>query len=75
MKSTVEEPDGQQLVPLPPPVEARRGVTVEDLMPLFDLAQAVRRHNFMTEVARNLMVSGVDYGVIPGTTKPTPSSG
>jgi hypothetical protein len=40
-------------------------------MPVLDLAAAVRRHNFMTEVARNLMVSGVDYGVIPGTTKPT----
>jgi len=71
MKSnTIEEPAGQQLVVLPP-VEARRGVTVEDLMPVLDLAAAVRRHNFMTEVARKLMVSGVDFGVIPGTTKPT----
>ena len=54
-------------------VEVRRpgAVTVEDLMPVFDMIQAVRRRNFMTEVARNLMVSGVDFGVIPGTNKPT----
>ncbi len=72
MKSKVEEPGGQQLVTLPPPMEARRGVTAEDLMPVLDLAAAVRRHNFMTEIARSLMVDGVDYGVIPGTsTKPT----
>jgi hypothetical protein len=55
-------------------VEVRRPgvVTPEDLMPVLDLAAAVRRRNFMVEVTRNLMVAGVDYGVIPGTgSKPT----
>jgi hypothetical protein len=56
------------------PVEVRRPgvVTAEDLMPVLDLATAVRRRNFMVEVTRTLMVAGVDYGVIPGTgSKPT----
>jgi hypothetical protein len=55
-------------------VEVRRPgvVTAEDLMPVLDLATAVRRRNFMVEVTRNLMMAGVDYGVIPGTgSKPT----
>jgi hypothetical protein len=65
--------ESKALVAVPEPAEVRRpgAVTAEDLMPVLDLAAAVRRHNFMTEVARNLMVSGVDFGVIPGTTKPT----
>jgi hypothetical protein len=55
-------------------VEVRRPgvVTAEDLMPVLDLATAVRRHNFMTQVAQTLMVEGTDYGTIPGTgSKPT----
>src|SRR5262245_61006686 len=41
-------------------------------MPVLDLAAAVRRHNFMAQVAQTLMVEGVDYGTIPGTnSKPT----
>jgi hypothetical protein len=47
-------------------------VTAEDLMPVLDLATAVRRRNFMTQVAQQLMLAGIDYGVIPGTgSKPT----
>jgi hypothetical protein len=67
----------QALVPQPAPTptpEARRpgAVTVEDVMPLLDLATAIRRRNFMTEVAKTLMVEGIDYGAIPGTgSKPT----
>jgi hypothetical protein len=63
----------QALVPLPVPEARRPGVvTVEDLMPVLDLAAAVRRRNFLVEVARSLMTQGVDYGVIPGTgSKPT----
>jgi hypothetical protein len=54
-------------------VEVRRPgvVTAEDLMPVLDLATAVRRHNFMTQVAQTLMVEGTDYGTIPGGSKPT----
>ena len=36
-------------------------------MPVLDLATAVRRHNFMTQVAQTLMVRNIDFGVIPGT--------
>jgi hypothetical protein len=46
-------------------------VTPEDVMPLLDLATAVRRHNFMVDVTRNLMIPDVDYGTIPGASKPT----
>jgi hypothetical protein len=59
---------------VPESAEVRRPgtVTAEDLMPVLDLATAVRRRNFMTQVAQTLMVEGVDYGVIPGTgSKPT----
>ena len=40
-------------------------------MPVLDLAAAVRRHNFMTQVAQTLMVEGTDYGTIPGTSSKT----
>lgn len=36
-------------------------------MPVLDLATAVQRHNFMTQVAQTLMVEGTDFGKIPGT--------
>jgi hypothetical protein len=55
-------------------VEVRRPgvVTIEDLMPTLDLQTAMRRRNFIVEVTKNLMVAGVDYGVIPNTgSKPT----
>jgi hypothetical protein len=55
-------------------MEVRRPgvVTAEDMMPVLDLATAVRRHNFMSQVAKTLMTQGVDYGVIPGAgSKPT----
>jgi predicted RNA-binding Zn-ribbon protein involved in translation (DUF1610 family) len=46
--------------------------SAEIWMPVLDLATAVRRHNFMTQVAQTLMVEGTDYGAIPGTgSKPT----
>src|SRR6516165_12789323 len=53
----------------PESLEMRRqgAVTIEDVMPLLDLASAIRRRNFMVEVTRNLMTEGVDYGTIPGT--------
>jgi hypothetical protein len=60
------------LVPAVPEVRRPGIVTVEDLMPVLDLAAAVRRRNFLVEVAKNLMTAGIDYGVIPGTgSKPT----
>ena len=46
-------------------------VTAEDLMPVLDMEMAINRHNFMVEVTRQLMVQDTDYGVIPGTQKPT----
>jgi hypothetical protein len=66
------KPETQSLVPQQaPPVEARRpGLTAEDLMPLLDLATAVRRRNFMVEVTRTLMKPDIDYGSIAGS-KPT----
>lgn len=49
-----------------------RTVTVEDLMPVLDLATAVRRRNIMVEVTKTLLKEGIDYGAIPGTDqKPT----
>jgi hypothetical protein len=60
-----------QQAPPPSPAEARRpGLTAEDLMPLLDLATAIRRRNFMSEVARSLMKPDIDYGSIAGS-KPT----
>lgn len=41
--------------------------SAEIWMPVLDLAAAVHRHNLMVEVSQQLMASGVDYGVIPGT--------
>src|SRR5215831_9593868 len=54
-------------------VEVRRpgAVTIEDLMPVLDLQTALRRRNFIVEVTKNLMTEGVDFGTIPGGSKPT----
>lgn len=41
--------------------------SAEIWMPVLDLAAAVHRRNFMTQVAQTLMAAGVDYGPIPGT--------
>jgi hypothetical protein len=55
----------------PEPAEARRtGLTAADLMPVLNLADAVRRRNFMVEVTRTLMKPDIDYGSIAGS-KPT----
>jgi alpha-D-ribose 1-methylphosphonate 5-triphosphate synthase subunit PhnG len=39
----------------------------EFLMPAVPVAQMIARRNAMVEVAKALMVEGLDYGVIPGT--------
>jgi hypothetical protein len=53
--------------------ELRRAVTVtvEDMMPVLTLSDAIRRRNFMVEVTKTLMVENIDYGAVPGTSKPT----
>lgn len=41
------------------------------LMPAMDIAQAVARHNSLVDFTKRIMVPGVDFGVVPGTVKPT----
>jgi len=40
-------------------------------MPIMDVDDAVRRRQMLREAMENLMVEGIDYGKIPGATKPT----
>jgi len=40
-------------------------------MPVMDLQQAVSRRKDIVEFTKSIMVSGVDYGEVPGTDKPT----
>lgn len=40
-------------------------------MPIMSIAESVERRNAMVEFVKTVMRSGVDYGVIPGTDKPT----
>lgn len=40
-------------------------------MPVMELSAAVARRKMLVEFTRTLMVPGKDYGVIPGTEKPT----
>lgn len=49
----------------------RGSMRAEDLMPVLDIALARKRRDFMLAVTKDLMVEGTDYGVIPGTPKPT----
>jgi hypothetical protein len=43
----------------------------EPFMPALSVQQAVDRFNHVVEFVRTVMREGVDYGVIPGTDKPT----
>ena len=43
----------------------------ESFMPALSVRQAVDRFNHVVEFVRTVMREGVDYGVIPGTDKPT----
>src|ERR687883_2127730 len=43
----------------------------ELFMPALSVQQAVDRFNTVVEFVRTVMREGVDYGVIPGTDKPT----
>ncbi|HEX5736256.1 MAG TPA: hypothetical protein VF131_25730 [Blastocatellia bacterium] len=43
----------------------------ETFMPALSVQQAVDRFNHVVEFVRTVMREGVDYGVIPGTDKPT----
>src|SRR5215211_2968844 len=43
----------------------------EAFMPALSIQQAVQRFNAVVEFVRTVMREGVDYGVIPGTDKPT----
>jgi hypothetical protein len=43
----------------------------ESFMPALSVRQAVERFNHVVEFVRTVMREGVDYGVIPGTVKPT----
>lgn len=56
------------LVPYQPTAQV---VRADHFMPLLDMEMAVARHNFMVEITKKLMVESTDYGVIPGTDKPT----
>src|SRR5262245_22185428 len=47
------------------PVEAER------FMPVLSVAQAVERRAAMVEYVQTLMVEGVDFGTIPGSSKPS----
>lgn len=42
-----------------------------DFMPVLTIQDAVARYNLMVELTRQVMREGIDYGVIPGTDKPT----
>lgn len=41
------------------------------LMPVFGMEQAIDRYNRLVEFVRRAMKPGVDFGTIPGTSKPT----
>src|SRR3954466_11030552 len=43
----------------------------EPLMPALSVQQAVERFNTVVEFVQRILREGVDYGIIPGTTKPT----
>ncbi len=49
------------------------GLTMREthLMPAMTLANAVERFNAVTRFTQQIMVSGRDYGVVPGSSKPT----
>lgn len=40
-------------------------------MPVLSLVEAKKRHDSLVAFAKEIMVEGVDYGVVPGTDKPT----
>lgn len=41
------------------------------LMPALSLAQAIERRNLLVQITKEIMAKDTDYGVIPGTQKPT----
>lgn len=48
-------------------------ITIEQdrFMPVLSLQQAIDRRKLLVDLTRTLMVQDVDYGIIPGTPKPT----
>ena len=50
----------------------RDGNTTElaRFMPVMDIEQAVARRDVLVQAMKSLMKEGVDYGTIPGSTKP-----
>lgn len=46
-------------------------IVKDQIMPAFTVAQAVERYNAMVEFVKTIMKKDIDYGVIPGTDKPT----
>src|SRR5919199_879142 len=57
----LEQPSSMALMP----------IERELFMPALSVQQAVERFNTVVEFVRTVMREGVDYGVIPGTDKPT----
>lgn len=41
------------------------------IMPVMSIAQAVTRHQQMVGLVRTIMEEGIDFGIIPGTNKPS----
>lgn len=52
-------------------VVAQRPAEVERFMPVMSMNQAVERHQIIVDAVKKLMDEGEDYGIIPGTKKPT----
>jgi len=41
-----------------------------DFMPVFDMAKAIQRRNMLVQFTQTIMHDGLDYGTIPGSSKP-----
>ena len=53
-------------------VEGRTGVVeTADFMPMLSVEEAGLRYSLMKKLVSDQMIDGVDYGTIPGTSKPT----
>lgn len=60
-----------ELVPISQGAMQVEVLGARDFMPVFDIKLALERRNALVQFTQQIMVDGLDYGKIPGSTKPS----